>query len=86
MSCAPDMAHTDLRVFRIKNGSVSTPLIDIRVREAKVNRRKEERLNLNKIVKRCEDVKYRFDSFRAHSTIYLDFLKAFDKVHLTICS
>lgn len=31
-------------------------------------------------------MKYRFGSFRAHSIIYLDFLKAFDKVHLTSCS
>lgn len=82
----PDRAHSELSIFSTKNGRVSTPLIDMRVGEAKVNRRKEERLNLNKIVKHREDVKYGFGSFRAHSTIHLDFPKAFDKVHLTTCS
>jgi hypothetical protein len=42
-----------------------------------------ERFHFNKTVKLWIEVKYRFGSFRAQSIIYLDFLKAFDKEHLT---
>lgn len=73
-------------MLSIKNRRVSSCLVDLRVREAKVNQRKIERFHLNKTVKHCEGVKYRFGSIEAHSIVYLDFLKAFDKVHLTMCS
>lgn len=73
-------------MLSIKNRRVSSCLIDRRVREAKVNRRMIERFHLNKIVKHCEGVKYRFGSIGAHSIVHLDFLKAFDKVHLTMRS
>lgn len=42
-----------------------------------------ERFLFNKTVKLCVEVKYRFGSLGAQSIIYLDFLKAFDKEHLT---
>lgn len=42
-----------------------------------------ERFHFNKTVKLCVEVKYRFGSFGAQSIIYPDFLKAFDKEHLT---
>lgn len=51
----------------------------MRVREAKVNQRKEGRFNLNKIVKHCEEVKYGFDSSRAHSKFIWIFRKPLTK-------